>query len=340
MITASVIILSYFGEKSLSETVDAVLNSHFPAEKFEIIIVDNNSQDNSHQIIDQYRKKYPQQIKTLFLPQNIGFACGNNEGFKIARGKYSILLNNDCLVDPDWLPELIKTADSDPKAFSIGSKIMLYPANKNVIQNAGSFVFQDGYGRDIGAIVTLDHQQLYENDIGQYSQTREVYSTCGAAVLYRQEILNKIGLFDPHFFMYYEDTEISERARLAGYRHLYSPKAVVYHHHASSSHEWSPFFIFHTEKGRLLHLLYHFPLKVYFHEYFKFTLKSKLRFIKSVIKFNNIGKSYQYIRVSIYLFFHFPELFLKRLKYSQLYPPQMRQVNYQKILSGFWYFNQ
>ena len=333
---ASIIVLNYQGERIISETIDSLLKLKFPRTDFEIIIADNNSQDNSRQIIDQYVAKYPKLIKTHYMSTNIGFGAGNNEAIKVAKGSYIILLNNDCLVSPNWLTNLVKVADSNQNIFSVTSKIKRYPKKLNQIQNVGSMIFQDGYGRDIGAIVTKDHQQLYEIDDGQFDQVKEVYSTCGAAALYRKNILDKIGLFDSNFFMYYEDTELCERARLAGYTNFYSSKAVVYHHHAASSGQWSPFFIYHVEKGRLLHLLFHFPLSVYLSEYFKFALKSKLRLLRHPKSFT---KNFVYVKVAIHLFFNFPKYYFHRLSFNKTYNPNQRQQNYQKILSGYWYFN-
>lgn len=328
---ASIIILNYFGEKVIAQTLDSVTNQNYPKDKYEILVPDNASSDHSRQIITEYSKKYPQ-IKPLFLKKNLGFAAGNNYAIKKSSSEYVVLLNNDCLVDKNWLKNLINTADHDKKIFSVGSKIKLHPTSKNVIQNAGSLVFQDGYGRDIGAVVTFEHQQLYETDLGQFNQVKEVYSTCGAAVLYRRSILDTIGLLDDTFFMYYEDTEIAERARLCGYKNIYCPQAVVYHNHAQSSKEWSPFFIYHAEKGRLLHVLYHFPLKIFFQQYLKFTIKSILRFFKSEEK----NKSWQYLKVVFYYLTNLPKLLIKRSHFS--YSSSARNNNYQKIISGFWYF--
>jgi len=336
---ASIIILNYFGEAIISETVNSVLNLDFPKNQFELIIVDNNSQDSSQEIIKKYEKENSN-IKSLFLDKNLGFAGGNNQGIKIAKGKYIILLNNDCIVDKNWLKELISCADKNPKIFSVGSKIKKYPPESNLVQNAGSFVFQDGYGRDIGSIVTFEREQFYEVDKKQFELDIEVYSTCGAAVLYRSSILKKIGLLDENFFMYYEDTEISERARLCGYQNYYCSKAVVYHHHAKSSGEWSAFFIYHTEKGRLLHIYYHFPTKIFSQQYFLFLIKSKIRLLKNLIKNKRtFKKDWQYIRVCLSFITNFYKIKQTKNKYSKLYNNNEVQKNYAKILSGYWYFN-
>ncbi len=333
---ASVIVLNYQGEKTIAKTIDSLLRQIFPKKDYEIIIVDNGSHDKSHQIIDQYQHKYPKLIKKIYLPKNIGFGHGNNVAIKASTAKYVVLLNNDCVANRHWLSSLIKLADSDEKIFSVSSKIKRYPKILNQIQNAGSVVFQDGYGRDIGAIVTQDRQQLYEIDDGQYNQAREVYSTCGAAALYRKSILNKIGLFDSNFFMYYEDTELCERARLAGYQNYYCPKSVVYHRHAASSKEWSPFFIYHVELGRLQHIFYHFPLSIFMSEYFKFTLKSILRALRHL---NNAHKNMVYLQVSLFIIIRLPQLIIRRQSFNQLYSSINRNLNYEQILSGYWYFN-
>ena len=333
---ASIVVLNYQGEKTIAKTIDSLLRQIFPKKDYEIIIVDNNSHDKSRQIIDQYQTKYSKLIKKIYLPKNIGFGQGNNVAIKASTAKYVVLLNNDCIANRHWLLSLVKLADSDEKIFSVSSKIKRYPKRLNQIQNAGSIVFQDGYGRDIGAIVTQGHQQLYEIDDGQYNQAREVYSTCGASALYRKSILDKIGYFDDNYFMYYEDTELSERARLAGYQNFYSPKSVVYHHHAASSKEWSPFFIYHVEYGRLLHLLFHFPLQVFLSEFIKFTAKSILRMLRHP---KGVAKNMVYLQVCLAIILRFPRLIFHRQSFNQIYPSANRKLNYDQILSGYWYFN-
>jgi GT2 family glycosyltransferase len=338
-IKASIIILNYFGEKIIKETIESVLKLNYPKENFELIIVDNNSKDNSKVIIDKFEKNY-KNIRSLFLDKNLGFAGGNNKGINIANGEYIILLNNDCIVDKNWLKELVLLVDKDKNIFSVGSKIKQHPAILNSVQNAGSIVFQDGYGRDIGSIVTYERNQFYEKDIKQFNSSKEIYSTCGAAVLYRSSILNKIGNLDESFFMYYEDTEISERARLSGYTNYYCPKAIVYHHHAKSSNEWSPFFVFNTEKGRLLHMFYHFPSYIFIKEYFLFTIKSILRIFKNILHSNkSFVKDLQYIKVSLFFISNLFKIFLVKNKYLSLTSKEEIQQNYQKLLSGYWYFN-
>jgi GT2 family glycosyltransferase len=115
----------------------------------------------------------------------------------------------------------------------------------DVLNNAGSMVFRDGYGAD---------RAYQELDRGQYQRPEEVFAFCGGAVCFRTEALREAGMFDEDFFLYYEDTDLSWRLRSLGWSIRYQPSAVVRHIHSASSVEWSPLFVFHTDRNRLLML--------------------------------------------------------------------------------------
>lgn len=467
--SCSVIVLNYYGEKVIGDTLDSLLKLNYPKTKYEIIIVDNNSKDNSREILTRISEKY-NNIKLIFLNKNYGFSKGNNFGIKKSKSDFVALLNNDCVVEENWLNELIKTAIKDKNIFAVSSKILLYPKFINInfsikpqlvpvyswlsksnlydkseskiyylpivkisnsfkievpfepynddavtftilfnsrgfkfegtidlkyyiafekkflnvtdiridgddieyditftsskeyikkeyvdkIQNAGIMVFQDGYGRDIGAVVSAQ-KQYHEYDVKQYNKEKEVYAACGAAVLYRKKILKKIGYLNESFFMYYEDVEISERARFAGYKSVYSPKAVVRHHHALFSKEWSPFFIYHVEKGRLLHLYFNFPLRVFLFAYYALLVDSISTLFLLLIQFkdfiyklkskkNERGEPHFVRRIQVikalgYFVIYFPVLFVSKLKYNFRINKKAVNQNYLKLLRGEWYFS-
>jgi len=119
-----------------------------------------------------------------------------------------------------------------------------------LIQNAGSIIFRDGSGRDRGTYVR-DFKVFYEEDKDQWGNVEEVFAGCGANMLIKRELIQDVGFFDGDLFMYYEDTDLSWRARLRGWKVLYSPSAIVRHIHCGSSEEWSQFFLYHTERNRL-----------------------------------------------------------------------------------------
>ncbi len=116
----------------------------------------------------------------------------------------------------------------------------------DVVNNVGSLVFTAGYGADRG---------YQEVDNGQYDDPQDVFAICGCAVAFRTEAGREMDWFDDDFFLYYEDTDLSWRLRLAGWRLRYEPSAVVRHVHSASSIEWSPTFVFHTTRNRLLMLV-------------------------------------------------------------------------------------
>ncbi len=116
----------------------------------------------------------------------------------------------------------------------------------DVVNNAGSLVFVRGYGADRG---------FQEVDRGQFDTPQDVFAVCGCAVAFRTEAGRSVDWFDDDFFLYYEDTDLSWRLRLAGWRLRYEPSAVVRHVHSASSVEWSPTFVFHTTRNRLLMLV-------------------------------------------------------------------------------------
>jgi GT2 family glycosyltransferase len=115
----------------------------------------------------------------------------------------------------------------------------------DVVNNAGSIVLSAGYGADRG------YQDI---DDGQYDEAQEVFALCGCAVAFRTAAGREVDWFDDDFFLYYEDTDLSWRLRAAGWTIRYEPKAVVRHVHSATSVEWSPRFVFHTERNRLLML--------------------------------------------------------------------------------------
>jgi GT2 family glycosyltransferase len=120
----------------------------------------------------------------------------------------------------------------------------------DVINNAGSRLEAAGYGADRG---------LLERDCGQYDKPEEVFAWCGGAALLSARYLRDVGIFDDRYFIYYEDTDLAWRGRLAGWRYAYVPTSVVRHEHAASSEEGSALFFHYVERNRFLTLARNAP---------------------------------------------------------------------------------
>jgi GT2 family glycosyltransferase len=207
--------------------------------------VDNASTDGS---VEHLRARWPY-VRVVRSTANLGFAAGNNVGMRAARGRHLVLLNTDTRVQPGWLSALVSAAELEPTIGAVTSKLV-FLADPGEIQNAGSLLLSDGSGADRG---------FHERDTGQYQRREEVFGACGAAVLYRREMLEDVGGFDEAFFNYYEDTDLSWRMRLRGWKVLYEPAAAVHHVHTGSSGEWSQFFTFHVDRNRLFMILKNAP---------------------------------------------------------------------------------
>jgi GT2 family glycosyltransferase len=209
----SIIIVHFNGVEVLSRCLKFL--SKIDYNNFEVILVDNASTDNSVKFV---RENYPW-IKIVENERNLGFAEGNNRGLKYATGEYIVLLNSDTEVTPNWLRELVRLAESDPSIGICGSKI-LDMENRNIIQVVGALC--DIYGATV-------NQGIGEKDNNQYDRVSDTFFICGASLLIKREVVEKIGLFDPKFFFLAEDMDLCWRAHLAGYRVVVNPFSVLYH---------------------------------------------------------------------------------------------------------------
>ncbi len=243
----SVIIVNWNGKSLLGECLDSLAAQ--TAKGIETILVDNGSQDGSAEYV---REQYPA-IRLIELPENLGFAGGNNAGIRVARGEYIALLNNDTKADPAWLQNLLSAIESSPNSTGMwASKILSYD-NPEIFDNVGLLLYPDGLGRGKGRL---------EKDQGQYDQPEEAFFPSGCAGLYSREMLTEVGLFDEEFFAYADDVDIGLRARLAGWGCRYVPSAKVYHKYSASSAAYSPIKAFLVERNRIWVMLKYFPLEL------------------------------------------------------------------------------
>jgi GT2 family glycosyltransferase len=145
----------------------------------------------------------------------------------------------------------------------------------DVINNVGSRLVLGGYGGDRGFL---------EPDEGQYSQPEEVFAWCGGAVLLSVRYLRDVGIFDDRYFMYYEDTDLAWRGRLAGWRYCYVPDSVVRHEHAASSKEGSALFMHFVERNRFLTLARNAPWPMFAHASYEYLRDTAVIFDRDVVR--------------------------------------------------------
>jgi len=230
--TVTVIIVNWNRGSLLIRALSSLKRSTF--KDFEIIVVDNASQDNSIKLV---KETFPD-VRIVALDKNVGFSAANNIGLSHAQGKYIALLNNDAEVAPSWLAELVKALETHKNTGFCASKILLYD-KPHLIDACGDTYSWDGLGDKRGH---LEPAFLYD-------KFEEVFGACAAAAIYRRELLEDLGGFDEEFFLAHEDTDLSFRAQLRGYRCLYVPTAVVYHRLSASIGADSPTYIYYGHRN-------------------------------------------------------------------------------------------
>ena len=240
----SIIILNYNAGKLLEECIHSIFQSNH--KKYEIILVDNNSKDNSH---IECKQKFPL-INLIENKENLGYCEGNNVGIRQSKGEYVIILNPDTIVDPNWINELLygyqKYGDGiyQPK--------FLTTDNKSVIQSTGNMIqlFGFGYSRSKG-----------EKDKKQFDKIEKIDYASGTCLFTSKKILEKLDLLDSFLFAYHDDLDLCWRASMQGIDSYYVPHSIVFHPSEGFSFKWSNFKFFLLERNRLYCIFTHYSRK-------------------------------------------------------------------------------
>lgn len=216
--SVTVVVLSYNSLQHLESCFRSLLTLHYPAERLELMLVDNASVDDSLEFVASH---FPQ-VTTVRNPDNYGFARGNNEGARRARGRLVAFLNPDMRVAPDWLVELVTSLQRDPDVVCAASKVLSWDGQQ--IDFAGSRMNFLGYG----------YQEGWGKRPTAHTQEKPVLAPCGGAMLVDREVFLDSGGFDEDYFAFYEDLDLGWRFWMMGYKVVYVPRAIAYHvHHGS-----------------------------------------------------------------------------------------------------------
>lgn len=215
----SVIIVNYNTVNLLCDAVASVLEKTEGVE-FEIIVVDNASSDNAEQIVAD---RFGENVRFLALSRNVGFGRANNEGIKMASGRYVFLLNPDTLLVNNAIKILAGYLDEHSEVGVCGGN--LYSEEEMPATS---------YERYLPSLWLLFMECLHLYNGGKYQfnhtgKPKKVGYISGADMMIRREALEKAGVFDPDFFMYAEETELSYRIRKAGYVSISVPEAKIIH---------------------------------------------------------------------------------------------------------------
>ncbi len=283
----SIVILNWNGKEFIFGCLDSVRKLKTENWKLETVVVDNASTDDS---VEEIEKKY-EDIKILRNQKNLGFAEGNNVGIRYALkngADYVLILNPDTIIDENLVVQLIKVAEKDEKVGLASPKVYFAPGyefHKNRYQKdeSGKVIWYAGGIIDWDNILS-PHRGVDEVDRGQYNKVVETDYASGSCMLIKKEVLEKIGLFDKKLFLYWEDSDLSQRAKRAGWKVLYVPQAKIWHKVAASSAIGSALNDYYLTRNRLLFGLRYARLRT------KFALfRDSLRILLKGRKWQRIG---------------------------------------------------
>lgn len=259
MTKVGIIVLNWKQPKITVNLVNSLLKIDHHNFSYQIFLVDNASPDNSYHL---FQKKYHRQplVSLIHNESNLGYVEGNNQGIKNALTQscdYLLILNNDVLVKKDFLDILVKTAKSSKKLAVFSPKIYFAPgyefySDRYSTNQRGKIIWSVGgildwnnvYGSNLG---------IDEYDQGQYDrQSRHLDFLSGCCLFIPRQVFKKIGLFDPKYFMYFEDVDFSQKAKNAGISLKTIPNSVIWHLNAQSSGAGGPLHDYFISRNRLL----------------------------------------------------------------------------------------
>jgi GT2 family glycosyltransferase len=251
--SVTVVVVSWQGRHLIGPCLDSLRRQTLP---HRVVVVDNASTDGTHAFL---AAEHPE-VTVVRTPENLGFAGGVAAGLESVQTPYVALLNNDAAAESGWLAALVAHLEAHPEAAAVTSR-MLLADRPDTLNNTGVVLHADGRGADRGL----------GDPLTAWTEPGEVFGFSGGAALLRTETLREVGGFPREFFLYYEDTDVSWRLRLAGWTVRYEPAAVVRHQHSATVDQRSEIFAFSNERNRLLMLLRCAPLAL--------ALRAALRFL-------------------------------------------------------------
>jgi GT2 family glycosyltransferase len=217
----TIVIINWNGLKDTLECIESLMNVKYS--NYEILLIDNgSSSDEVRKIKDRFGN-----INIVELKQNLGFAIANNVGIRISLQKgsdYVLLLNNDTVVDPSFLKEMVEVAQSDPNIGILGPKIYFYD-NKDKFWYAGG---------KLNMYFNHTTEGQHQIDVGQYENIKQTDWISGACMLIRKSVFDKAGLLPREYFLGWEDIDFCVEAKRKGFLCIFVPRSRIWHKASAS----------------------------------------------------------------------------------------------------------
>lgn len=239
-----IILINYCGEKDTIECIESIFSSH-AAEYIKVVVVDNASPDGSGKRLASHYSN-SENVTIMLEKENWGFSEGNNIGARVALecgASHVIFLNNDTIVQPQFLDKVIMYYDSHPEIGILTGKIYYYDNPDTFWYAGGEYISNKGKAVHIGA---------REKDVGQYDKVRDITFCCGCYIIMSAERYCKIGEMSNVYFLYTEDLDYSIQAMRAGFKLVYHPETAIYHKVSSSTGKTSPLLQYYMSRNSLL----------------------------------------------------------------------------------------
>ncbi len=248
---------------NIERCLRSIVKTRYP--DLEIIVIVNGAPDVITQIVSNaecavgsFSTNMKKRIKIIVYQEALGYAVACNRGFKDSNGEYVIFLNDDVVVEPNWVDRLVIVGEKDSNIACVQPKILsLYnPDSFDYAGAAGGFI--DGYGVPFCAGRIFD---VIEKDRGQYNDIDDIFWASGVALFCRSSIIAEVGLFDEEFFSYMEEIDFAFRVLHRGYRIVLASGVKVYHLGAVTSRKMNLDSDFLGYRNNLLMLLKNYELK-------------------------------------------------------------------------------
>ena len=269
----SVTIVTFNSAPFISRCLDFVLEQDYAP--LEVIVVDNASSDNTPEILRAWQDR----VRVVLNRKNNGFAGGQNQAIALSRGAWVLTLNPDVRLTPSFLTQLLIAGESRPQIGSVSGKLLAMPPSfaipvEPVLDSTGIYFTP-----------TLRHfdRGSRQRDTGRFAQYEYVFGVTGAAAFYRRTMIEDVSVnghfFDPDFFAYREDADLSWRAQLLGWKCAYTPEAVAYHVRSvlpTSRTSVAAVLNMHSVKNRFLMRIKNVTLALYARHFFAIIFRDLL----------------------------------------------------------------
>jgi len=230
----AIVVLNYNGKENTLACINSIKKLNKSNYKVKLIVVDNASNDGSREALSKIKD-----ITLVKNDKNLGYSGGNNIGIKHALSlgsEYILILNNDTIVEKSLIINLINSAKKgdivSPKIYF--AKGFEFHKNRYKKEDLGKVIWYAGGKIDWQNVIGI-HIGVDEVDHGQFSKRLEINLATGACMLIKRQVFEKIGFFDKKYFLYLEDMDFCVRAKRAGFKIIFEPKAFLWHKNASSA---------------------------------------------------------------------------------------------------------